>query len=86
MLKLNVLANADVYLVGQKMTMTGTVRQFRIPVKAGKTYEYPIRVELKQDGRTIVTTLSEKVTAGATVEVDVKASDDLNALVAIGRN
>jgi len=72
---LHVPENAVVYLVNQKMSITGTVRQFNLPKLAeGKTYEYPIRVEIKQDGKTHQVDGFQSIRRGDVVELVCKVN------------
>jgi uncharacterized protein (TIGR03000 family) len=51
-LSFNVPSEAIVYLVNQRMTLTGTVRNYIIPgLQAGRQYRYPVRVDLVRDGK-----------------------------------
>ena len=51
-LELNVPADAVVYLMNQKMTITGPIRRYSIPLtNATSTYDYPVRVELVTEGK-----------------------------------
>jgi uncharacterized protein (TIGR03000 family) len=69
-LVLNVPADAKVYLVNQAMTLTGTTRNFSVPkLEGGKTYDYPIRVEIVRDGQTLTVSGQQKIKAGQTIEL-----------------
>lgn len=71
-LRLQVPADASVYLVGQKMNQTGTQRNYRLPeLPAGQSYDYPVVVQVERQGRTISTQFSETVAAGVTREITV---------------
>lgn len=86
MLVVKVPADAVVYLVDQKMSITGTERRFRIPVAdPGKEYTYPIRVEVVRDGKTLVSRSEQKVRGGQRFEFAVAESVDDGELVAIAR-
>ena len=77
--------DADVYLVGRKMTSKGSERRFSIPVKDGnREYTYPIRVEVERNGKTLVSELKQKIRGGKEFSIAVAESDanDLVALVA----
>lgn len=77
-------ADATVYLVGQKMSLTGTERRYRIPVAdPGKDYTYPVRVEVVRNGKTLVSETSHTVRGGQQVEVAVAESEDDGELVAV---
>jgi len=83
-LVLKVPADADVYLVGQKMTITGTERRFRIPLAdPSKEYTYPVRVEVKRDGKTLVSETKQKLRGGQMLEVAVAESDSAGELVTV---
>lgn len=77
--------DADVYLVGKKMSTKGTERRFSIPVKeANRVYTYPVRVEVVRDGKTLVSELKQKIRGGKEFSIAVTETDakDLVALVA----
>jgi len=70
---LHVPENAVVYLVNQKMSITGTVRQFNLPKLAeGKKYDYPIRVEITQDGKTHKVDAFQSVARGDVIDLVCK--------------
>ncbi len=78
--------DATVYLVDQKMTLTGTERRFRIPLAdPGKEYTYPIRIEVVRNGQTLVSHSEQKVRGGQQVELAVAESVDDNELVAVAK-
>ena len=82
-LVVKVPADATVYLVDQKMTLTGTERRFRIPLAdPGKDYTYPIRVEVVRDGKTLVSRSEQKIRGGQRFEVVVAESVNDAELVA----
>jgi len=86
MLVVKVPADAMVYLAGQKMSLTGVERRFRIPIAAaGKDYSYPVRVEVVRDGKTLVSNSEHKVRGGQQVELVVAESADDGTLVALAR-
>ena len=59
-----------VYLVDQRMTAAGTSRQFNIPkLESGKTYGYPLRVEITRNGQKHVVSATQKIRAGDKVEL-----------------
>jgi uncharacterized protein (TIGR03000 family) len=63
---------AKVYLEGQEMSLTGSVRQFRSPaLESGKDYVYTVRVDIERDGKTVSKTAKATVRAGSNVEVAV---------------
>ena len=83
LLILTVPENAVVYLVDQRMTLTGTSRRFRIPLKvAGKDYTYPVRVEVARDGQTLSAEVSHKVRVGQKLELAVIETDQKQLAVA----
>ncbi|MCA9082037.1 MAG: TIGR03000 domain-containing protein [Planctomycetaceae bacterium] len=78
---LHVPADADVYLVGQKMTTAGELRTFNSPVlEAGKTFGYPIRVELQHEGKTFKAEGKQLVRSGDHVEIKVAFDKELGML------
>jgi uncharacterized protein (TIGR03000 family) len=82
-LVVKVPADATVYLVDQKMTLTGTERRYRIPLAdPGKDYTYPIRVEVVRDGKTLVSRSEQKIRGGQRFEVVVAESVNDTELVA----
>ena len=82
-LVLTVPADADVYLAGQKMSISGTQRRFRIPVSdPGRTYSYPVRVEVVRNGRTLVSESKQKVRGGTQLQLTVAETDSAE-LVAV---
>ena len=82
-LVVKVPADATVYLVDQKMTLTGTERRYRIPLAdPGKDYTYPIRVEVVRDGKTLVSRSEQKIRGGQRFEIVVAESVNETELVA----
>lgn len=78
--------DATVYLVDQKMTLTGTERRYRIPLAdPGKEYTYPIRIEVVRDGKTLVSRSEQKVRGGQRFEVAVAENVDDHELVAVAK-
>lgn len=70
---LHVPANADVYLLNQKMSLAGSVRTFNSPkLKADTVYWYTIRVETVVDGRKVVAEGKQRVRMGDRVEIEAK--------------
>lgn len=70
---LHVPANADVYLLNQKMSLAGAVRTFNSPkLKADTVYWYTIRVETVVDGRKVVAEGKQRVRMGDGVEIEAK--------------
>lgn len=66
-IKMDLPEDAIVYLVGQRMTLTGQQRTYRLPnLPEGKIYNYPIKVEIVRDGETVSVDYSESVSAGVT--------------------
>ncbi len=75
--------DASVFLAGQKMTMTGAERRFRIPTAdPTKDYKYPVRVEVERNGETLVSESTHTLRGGKQVEIAV-AESDTNELVAV---
>ncbi len=75
-LVVNVPADASVYLSGQKMSIEGPTRRFRIPIsEAGRQYQYPIRVECERNGKMLTAEQSEVVSAGRVITVSVDESE-----------
>ena len=71
-LVVEVPADATVFLAGQRMSMTGTSRVFRIPTKiAGEEYAYPITVEVTREGETRKIEHTGKVVSGRTHTVRI---------------
>lgn len=68
--------DAEIYLLGTKMTARGALRRYRIPVDAmGQAYDYEI--ELKLPGQTHLPAIATtKVRAGETTELRVGRSGD----------
>jgi len=86
MLVVKVPKDAVVYLVDQKMSLTGSERRFRIPLPdPGKEYTYPIRVEVVRDGKTLVSRSEQKVRGGQRFEVAVTEMAEGGELVAVAR-
>lgn len=64
--------DATLYLGGNKTSVSGEVRKFKIPVSDnGKEYSYKIRAELTRHGQTYVAESTEKLIAGKTVSIKV---------------
>ncbi|MEY3459665.1 MAG: hypothetical protein RL215_2822 [Planctomycetota bacterium] len=83
-LVVNVPADAVVYLMDQKMTLTGTERRYSIPVRqADADYTYQIRVEVVRDGKTLVSRSEQKVRAGQEIQVSVTEVAGEGELVAV---
>lgn len=86
MVVVNVPEDAEVYLQGQKMTLTGAERRFVSPqLTNGKGYIYTVKVTVTRDGKTFEKTTEARITAGETVNVAVKLDDakvDATELVA----
>jgi len=83
-LLVKVPADATVYLMDQKMTLTGTERQYSIPVRqAGVDFTYKIRVEVVRDGKTLVSRSEQQVRAGQQYEVAVTEAVEDGELVAV---
>lgn len=85
-LVVKVPADATVYLVDQKMSLTGTERKYRIPLAdAGKEYTYQIRVEVVRNGKTLVSRSEQKIRSGQQFEVAVAEMVDDGELVAVAK-
>jgi uncharacterized protein (TIGR03000 family) len=83
-LVVNVPADAVVYLMDQKMTLTGTERRYSIPLRqADADYNYQIRVEVVRDGRTLVSRSEQTVRAGQQIQVSVTEVAGESELVAV---
>ena len=68
--------DAVLYLGGNKTTMTGGLRKFKIPVTdSSRSYPYAIRAELVRNGQTFVAASTETLVAGQTVSVKVNDTD-----------
>lgn len=71
-LELQVPSNAVVYLMNQKMTITGEVRRFTVPLTStDRVYDYQVRVEVLENGKTSEASTSLKIKAGANVKLNV---------------
>lgn len=69
-IQLNVPEDAIVYLVGQKMSLTGQQRTYRLPaLEDGKTYDYPIKVEVVRNGVPVTVEHSQPVSSGVTSKI-----------------
>ncbi|MCA9051112.1 MAG: TIGR03000 domain-containing protein, partial [Planctomycetaceae bacterium] len=76
--------DATVYLCGQKMTITGPERRYRIPIAdPSREYDYQVRVEVVRDGKTLSSETTHKVAGGRTLEVSVTPAADSGELVAV---
>lgn len=85
-LVMNVPESSVIYLMGQRMTLTGTTRRFRIPLKAnGKEYGYQIRVETARDGQTLTAESTPKIRSGHQLELKVVETDQ-KELVAVAQD
>jgi len=64
-IELRLPADAAVWIEGQRMKQTGSVRQFvSPPLAADQTYHYDVRVAWRENGRDIATTRHLSVRAG----------------------
>lgn len=73
---MSVPSDAMVYLVGQKMTLTGTERTFTSPVLTpGKDFGYPIRIELANGEKTLAVDAKQIVRANANIDLKVVVAD-----------
>lgn len=69
-LMLSVPSDAIVYLVDQRMTMTGPVRRYAVPgLEAGRQYRYPIRVEVVRNGVLFRGVTEPRIQAGQKLEL-----------------
>ncbi len=83
-LVLKVPEDATVYLVGHKMSITGTERRYRIPVSTpGKDFNYPVKVEVVRDGKVLVSETTQKIRGGKRIDLAVSESDVKGELVAV---
>ena len=83
-LKVNVPADAKVYLQDQLMTIGGTDRRFVTPqMQVGVQHVYTVKVEVVRNGETVSKTAQATVGAGQEVSVavafDGQTQDDLVA-------
>ncbi len=77
LLVMNVPADADVYLVNQKMAAKGKERRFRIPTQnTSREYSYPVRVEVVRDGQKVVSESVYRIRSGRKTEVSVAESKE----------
>ena len=84
MLVLTVPEDATVFLAGQKMTMTGAKRRYRIPTAdPAREYNYPVRVVVVRDGKKLVSETKQKIRGGRNVELAVAEADSSGELVAV---
>jgi uncharacterized protein (TIGR03000 family) len=71
MLDVNVPANAEVFVEGQKTTQTGSRRMFvSPPLTPGRSYTYDIRARWMQNGREVDQTRHVRVQTGQRTRVD----------------
>jgi uncharacterized protein (TIGR03000 family) len=78
---LNVPENAKVYLVGKEMKSTGKVRLFDVPsLESGKSYDYPIKVTVVQNGRELSTTASQTLRVGDKLELTCQVNGESLAI------
>lgn len=84
MLVLTVPKDASVILAGQKMSMTGTERRFRVPIAdPTRDYTYPVRVEIERDGKKLVSETKHKLRGGASIELTIAETESAGELVAV---
>ena len=84
-LVLEVPEDAVVYLAGQKMSTTGTVRSFRVPLQdAEREYRYPVRLQFTREGKTLAANHTQPLVAGRTIVLRVD-EDDLQKVTSIAR-
>lgn len=64
--------DAVVFMAGKKMASVGPVRQYATPaLEAGKSYEYPIRIEVIRDGKVVSRNVTQPVAGGDFIELAV---------------
>ena len=84
MLVLNVPEDATVYLAGQKMSVTGKERRFRVPIAdPTREYTYRVRVEVERNGKVLVSETKQKLRGGTQLDLAVAEADISGELVAI---
>ncbi|MFV0443499.1 MAG: TIGR03000 domain-containing protein [Planctomycetaceae bacterium] len=72
-LVLHVPADAEVFLLNQRMTVTGAQRVFNSPkLKTDTVYGYMIRVECVRNGEKLVAEGKQRVRAGDRIEIEAK--------------
>ncbi len=77
--------DAEIYLAGCKMTTTGSVRSYRIPLKdAEREYRYPVRLQFTRDGKILAADHTQTLVAGKTVVLQVDEAD-LQKVTSIAR-
>jgi uncharacterized protein (TIGR03000 family) len=70
-------ADAELWIEGQKMTNTGTVRRFASPpLETGRGYTYNFRARWNQDGQTMDQTRKVRVHAGDRITVDFNQPEE----------
>jgi uncharacterized protein (TIGR03000 family) len=78
LLKVQVPLDAEVWLEGQKMRSTGSMRHFRSPpLNPTKEYGYEVRARWQYDGKPVDDVRHVAIHAGATVLVDFTHLDPL---------
>jgi uncharacterized protein (TIGR03000 family) len=66
----SVPANAEIWFEGNKMTSTGSVREYQSPpLTPGSRYTYEVRARWKENGQEVTQTQQVEVTAGTRVNV-----------------
>jgi uncharacterized protein (TIGR03000 family) len=86
-LVLHVPADATVYMLNQKMTIEGSVRNFVTPkLETGKVYSVNVRVEWERDGQKFVARGKQKIRSGDKVEVEAKLNDAGTSLLLAHRD
>lgn len=69
-------ADAVIYLAGRKMTATGNVRSYRVPLNdADRQYQYPVRLQFTRDGKTLAANHTQTLVAGKTITLRVDEND-----------
>lgn len=86
-LVLHVPADATVYMLDQKMTINGSIRNFVTPkLEKDKVYSVNVRVEWQRDGEKYVARGKQKIRSGDKVEVEAKLNDAGTSLLLAHRD
>jgi len=81
-LVVHVPADATVYMLDQKMTMTGDVRSFVTPkLEPNRVYSVNVRVEWERGGQKYVARGTQKIRPGDKVAVEARLSSDGSTLL-----
>ena len=79
---LNVPADAVVYMGDQRMTLTGTSREYLVPgLESGKQYRYAVRVEVVRDGTVYRADSVQQIQAGQRLDLVFSPGPDQPQLV-----